>query len=48
MCWGRVQSCVVKAQNGMINLLCTSTGKDDSQPIVKYAHYNMLVGNLCI
>lgn len=48
MCWGGVKSYVVKAQNRVINLLCTSAGKDDSQPIVKYAHYNMLVGNLYI
>lgn len=39
------KSWVVKAQNWIINLPCTSVGEDDSQPIVKYAYYNMLVEN---
>lgn len=41
------ESCAVKAWDWMINLLCTSAGEDDSQPVVKYAYYNKLVENHC-
>lgn len=38
----------VKAQSWMINSPCTYAGEDESQPIVKYAYYYMLVENHCI